>query len=114
MSTEMSYMKEMVAMLSVVKILHSTAEADKECRKTTLCAQIDEEGGASVRFGGQGDFLILALSIMFHDLARKTNNDPEELYYILVGLNEVIKAGGKMLREEPELKIKFEGERDRG
>ena len=114
MSTEMSYMKEMKATLIVGEILRTTVEADKECRKATLCAQIDEEGCASVETVGRSDFLILALSMMFHDLARKTNTDLEELFYILVGLNEVIKAGGKMLREEPELKIKFEGERDRG
>ena len=114
MNTEMSYMKEMKAMLIVGEILRTTDLADKECRKATLCAQIDEEGGASVETVGRTDFLILALSIMFHDLARKTNTDPEELFYILVGLNEVINDGSKMLREDPELKIKFEGEQAHG
>lgn len=106
--------KEVMAMMRAVGIMKSIIESEENDRCAVVSAEFDKRGGLTVKLDGRGDFLVAAMSVLFHELAEKTGEDPEELYYVLCAMNgikeDIEKSGdvdGDGDEDGPELKIKF-------
>lgn len=108
----MNGMKEVMEMVRAVSIMKSIIESEEKDRCAVVSAEFDKRGGLAVKIDGRSDFLIAAMSTIFHDLAERAGLDLEELYYVLCALNDIkedVEESGDGDGDEdgPELKIKF-------